>query len=149
MALKQGKRAPRFVLESSSGRKFDLEERKGKWTVLYFYPKNFTYGCTREACSFRDEFQEFRNLDIDVFGISGDSIQSHNRFRKELNLPFDLLSDINLEVSKKYDAVIPILGIPKRISYLIDPDLKIYDKYDSMTGFNKHVKRLLSMRENS
>ena len=145
MSLRKGQKAPLFKLDSTGG-EFNLENQKGKYTVLYFYPKDFTYGCTKEACAFRDEFENFRDLNIDVFGINKDSIATHNRFKKEHRLPFELLSDINLDIAKKYNAVVPFIGLVKRITYLIDPDLKIAGVFESMTKFDKHVKRILEMQ---
>lgn len=146
MRLKIGSRAPEFVADSTSGEDFKLSSRKGKWTVLFFYPKDFTYGCTREACTFRDEFEAFMDLSIDVFGISKDSLRTHLNFKKELNLPYDLLVDKDLKISKKYEAIVPVIGISKRITFLIDPDLKIAGIYDSLTRFDKHVMKILKMK---
>ena len=91
MALKKGSNAPDFVLESTSGKQFRLS--KNLPCIIYFYPKDSTPGCTEEACSFRDGFSELRGLDINVFGISRDSMSSHQKFKKEHQLPFDLLTD--------------------------------------------------------
>lgn len=146
MNLNKGNKAPTFIVPSTSGKDFNLEDRRGKLTILYFYPKDFTYGCTKEACSFRDEFESFRELDIEVFGINKDKISTHDKFRKELNLPFHLLTDANAKVAKKYNAVLPIIGMIKRITYLIDEDLKILGKFDSLTGFDKHVKKILALK---
>lgn len=143
MPLKVGAKAPEFKLKSTSGEDFIFSNRMGKHTLLYFYPKDFTYGCTQQACNFRDEFSSFRDLEIDVFGINKDSITTHKDFIKELDLPFELLSDPLGEVCKKYKAVIPFVGTVKRITYLINPDLKIEAVYDSMMGFNKHVGKIL------
>jgi peroxiredoxin Q/BCP len=147
MPLKKGQKAPNFSLPSTSGSDFKLQDRKGKLTVIYFYPKDFTYGCTKEACSFRDEFAGFRDLDIEVFGISKDSISTHKRFIKEHSLPFELLSDQNLDVARKYGALIPFIGVMRRVTYLIDEDLKIFGAFESNTGFDKHVKKMLAMKK--
>ncbi|MEQ8358894.1 MAG: peroxiredoxin [Cytophagales bacterium] len=148
MSLRKGSKAPLFSVPSTSGQDFSLADRKGKITILYFYPKDFTYGCTKEACSFRDEFESFRELDIDVFGINKDKISTHNKFREELNLPFHLLSDENAKVAKKYDAVLPVIGMIKRITYLIDEELRIIGKFESLTGFDKHVRKILALNKN-
>ena len=147
MAIRVGQKAPLFELASTSGEIFKLSDRKGRLTVLYFYPKDFTYGCTREACSFRDEFSSFRELGIDVFGINKDTISTHQRFKSELNLPFDLLTDKDLSVAKKYNAIVPFVGMVKRVTYLIDEELKIVGLYDSMIGFDKHVKKILNLKK--
>ena len=94
MKLKVGDKAPDFELQATGGKVFRLGgSLTGGKLVLYFYPKDFTPGCTAEACGFRDEFSELRKSEIKVFGISTDSIESHERFKKEHQLPFDLLSD--------------------------------------------------------
>ncbi len=147
MNLRKGSKAPLFQVPSTEGEDFNLEDRKGKLTILYFYPKDFTYGCTREACTFRDEFENFRNLGIDVFGINKDSISTHEKFRKELNLPFHLLSDKDSSVAKKYNAVLPIIGMIKRVTFLIDEDLKILGSFESLTRFDKHVKKILALNK--
>src|SRR5690606_39027187 len=121
MALKIGSTAPEFILESTGGKSIDSSnDLKGKAFILYFYPKDFTKGCTAEACEFRDQFEAFRNLDIPVLGVSKDDIVTHERFKKEHKLPFDLLSDPTGEVCKSFDALIPLIKMPKRITYLID-----------------------------
>ena len=147
MSLKKGDSAPDFKLKSTSGKTFQLSDRKGKYTLLYFYPKDFTYGCTQQACNFRDEFSSFRNLNIEVFGINKDSIKVHNDFIEELKLPFELLSDPIGDVCKKYKAVLPFLGTVKRITYLIDPELKIEAIYESMMGFKQHVSHILEKKK--
>lgn len=146
MALKKGKEAPLFKLKNSEGSEFNLEERKGKLTLLYFYPKDFSYGCTKQACSFRDEFAAFRDLNIDVFGINKDSIETHSKFKAKHNLPFELLSDPTGRICKKYDAIIPVLGLVRRVTYLIDEDLKIVDSFENMMRFEKHVEAILKRR---
>lgn len=94
MALQVGAKAPGFELKSTSDEILRLEDNVP--CIIYFYPKDFTPGCTEEACSFRDGFSELRNLDIDVYGISRDSISSHKKFRDEHKLPFHLLSLIHI-----------------------------------------------------
>ncbi len=145
MSIQIGQKAPLFELPSTSGDTFNLETRIGKYTVLYFYPKDFTYGCTKEACSFRDEFSSFRDLGIDVYGINKDDMSTHKRFKSQLELPFDLLCDSDLKVAKKYNAVVPFIGMVKRVTYLLDPELRIVGSYDSMTGFDKHVRKILAL----
>jgi peroxiredoxin Q/BCP len=143
MAVKKGELAPIFKALSTSGNEFNLESRRGKNTIIYFYPKDFTYGCSKEACSFKDEFQAFRNLEIDVFGVSKDSIESHKKFKSQYNLPFELLSDPHLRVAKLYDAKVPLINMTKRVTYLINRDLKIEAVYQDMMAFDRHVKQML------
>ena len=111
---------------------------------VYFYPKDFTPGCTEEACSFRDGFSELRNLEINVFGISRDSITLHKKFKTEHNLPFELLSDATGKVCKSYDALIPVVKIPKRVTYLIGKDLRVKAVYSDLFGAKKHLERMIT-----
>ena len=142
MALKVGQKAPDFELKNSEGELIRLKEQ---WPcIIYFYPKDFTPGCTEEACSFRDNHQIFNNLDFTVFGISRDSIASHKKFKAAHNLPFELLSDKNGDVCKAYDALIPIVKVPKRITYLIDKNGIIRESYSDMFGARNHIKSMIS-----
>ncbi len=144
MALKKGVKAPEIRLKSTSGQIFSLkDDMEGTSCIIYFYPKDFTPGCTAEACSFRDAFSEFRNLDIPVFGISRDSIKSHLKFKEAHNLPFELLSDPSGKVCKAYDALVPVIGIPKRVTYLLDSDHKILAAYQDMFGARQHIDQMI------
>lgn len=99
MALSKGRKAPDFQLPSSKDRNFRLSETlAGCPCILYFYPKDFTPGCTQEACDFRDNFSFFKELDIDVVGISKDTVATHKKFIETNKLPFELLSDEKGEV---------------------------------------------------
>ncbi|EPR67800.1 peroxiredoxin [Cyclobacterium qasimii] len=144
MGLSKGQKAPDFTLPSTSGSDFKLsKDFFGKACVIYFYPKDFTGGCTAQACEFRDQFEEFRDLDIPVIGISRDDMETHLRFKKENKLPFELLSDTSGEVCKKYDALVPIIGIPKRITYLLDKGHVIKDEFQDMFNAKAHIKKML------
>ena len=100
----EGKKAPAFSLEGNDGKTHSLDDYKSKTVVLYFYPKDDTPGCTKEACGFRDLNANFKKTDAVVFGVSKDSVESHKKFTAKYKLPFVLLSDPNLEVMKKYGA---------------------------------------------
>jgi thioredoxin-dependent peroxiredoxin len=102
--LEEGKKAPDFELKDQDGDTVALKDFKGQKIVLYFYPKDDTTGCTKEACSFRDEFPKFEKLDTKVIGVSPDSIESHKKFAKKYNLPFTLLSDEAKETVEAYDV---------------------------------------------
>jgi peroxiredoxin Q/BCP len=144
MALKIGDTAPTFNLESTSGKRVSFpEDFNGKSLILYFYPKDFTRVCTAEACEFRDEFSAFRDLEADILGISRDDIPTHLRFKKEYRLPFELLSDPTGKICKAYDALIPLIKMPKRITYLIDPSGKIAGIYADMFESKLHVEAML------
>jgi len=100
----EGKKAPAFKLEGDDGKTHSLEDYKGKTVVLYFYPKDDTPGCTKEACGFRDLNAGIKKADAVVLGISKDGAESHKKFSAKYRLPFVLLSDPNLEAMKKYGA---------------------------------------------
>jgi thioredoxin-dependent peroxiredoxin len=102
--IQEGKKAPGFDLESSEGGKVRLEDLRGKPVVLYFYPKDDTPGCTREACAFRDQKAALKKRGAVVLGVSGDSRESHEKFRAKYKLNFPLLSDPDKAVAKKYGA---------------------------------------------
>ena len=102
--LKPGSKAPDFTLPSSTGKDISLSALRGKKVVLYFYPEDDTSGCTKEACSFRDNLPSFEKLDAVVLGVSKDSLESHDRFIKKYGLNFTLLSDEDLKVHHLYDT---------------------------------------------
>ena len=102
--LKIGDKAPDFTLQDSNGKERSLSEFFGKKIVLYFYPKDNTPGCTKEACSFRDNWERLRELEVIVIGVSPDPPQSHEKFARKYNLPFLLLSDPDKKVLKLYSA---------------------------------------------
>ena len=104
MAIEEGKTAPAFTLTDAQGNKIALKDFKGKDVIIYFYPRDNTPGCTKEACSFRDLWSEIKSLGIVVLGVSPDSSESHEQFASKFNLPFILLSDPDKKVMTKYGA---------------------------------------------
>lgn len=122
MTLKIGDTAPDFELKDQSGNDFSLSKYIGKENILiYFYPKNETPGCTKEACTFRDNIEQFKGLNCKVIGISSDSEANHKQFAKNHNLPFTLLSDRKNKVRKLFGVKAAIPGIlPGRKTYLIN-----------------------------
>jgi peroxiredoxin Q/BCP len=100
--LNEGKKAPAFNLKDQNGKRISLNDFKGKNIVLYFYPKDNTSGCTKEACNFRDEFPDFKKLKAVILGVSPDSVASHKKFADKFELPFSLLSDEKKQVVEKY-----------------------------------------------
>lgn len=100
--VEEGKKAPSFSLSDGNGKKVSLNDFKGQKIVLYFYPKDMTSGCTKEACGFRDSFPNFKKLKTVVLGVSPDSVQLHKKFSDKYELPFTLLSDDKKEVVEKY-----------------------------------------------
>ena len=133
--LAQGTKAPDFSLPDQNGKTHQLSDYKGRWVVLYFYPKDMTPGCTTEACNFRDEFPAFQKHDAEIFGISKDSALRHEKFADKYNLPFILLSDEKGDVCEQYDVWRTkklygrsFLGII-RTTYLINPSGMIAKVY--------------------
>ena len=104
MAIQEGKPAPSFTLEDADGEKVSLADFAGKNVILYFYPKDDTPGCTKEACGFRDGWKDLAEANAVVLGVSADDAESHRRFAKKYRLPFPLLSDPKREVMAKYGA---------------------------------------------
>ena len=104
MAIVEGKAAPAFTLTDQDGTKTSLKDFAGRHLILYFYPKDDTPGCTKEACGFRDAWRELQKLGVVVLGVSGDSAESHQKFKAKYKLPFPLLSDPDKKVMTKYGA---------------------------------------------
>ncbi|TWU47629.1 putative peroxiredoxin bcp [Rubripirellula tenax] len=129
--IEPGKKAPAFTLADDTGTKVKLSDLKGKPVVIYFYPRDDTPGCTKEACAFRDRYDELKTVGVHLFGISGDTAESHAKFRKKYSLPFPLLVDVGNAVSEKYGAYREknmygkkSMGI-QRSTFLIDADGKV------------------------
>jgi len=139
--LKKGDKVPVFKLKNQNGELFQISDYIGKKNlVIYFYPKDDTPGCTKEACKFRDEFEEFTDLDAMVIGISGDSPESHTEFIEKYNLPFTLLSDENDEVRKLFGVKGKFMNmIPGRVSFVVDKKGVIQYVFDSMSNAEQHV----------
>lgn len=147
MALQLHSKAPDFTLPSTDDKTFILsKDAAGEPLIIYFYPRDFTPGCTKEACGFRDNFEAFKASGIKIIGISTDPIEIHEAFKTQHDLPFDLLSDVNGSVSKKYKAKVPFLNISKRVTYLLDKDHKIIAVYSDLFGAEKHIKEMLGVR---
>ncbi len=131
MALAEGKAAPAFSLESSEGKKVSLKDLKGKKVVLYFYPKDDTPGCTKEACAFRDAFKAYEDADAVIYGVSPDGLKSHGKFINKFSLPFHLLADTDHAIAEKYGVWVEksmygkkYMGI-ERTTFVIDSIGKI------------------------
>ena len=125
-APKAGDAAPQFEAPLDSGTPFSLAERKGQgWTVLYFYPKADTPGCTKQACAFRDRIQTIRKEGAEVYGVSTDSVADLQAFRKKYNLNFPLISDKDAKIATLFGAKMPLKDMAKRWTFVIDSDLKV------------------------
>jgi peroxiredoxin Q/BCP len=142
--LKIGDDAPTFMLPDSQGNQVSLNDYKGKWAVLYFYPKDDTPGCTKEACQFRDDFKTLETLGAKVIGVSIDDSFSHKKFAEKYNLPFPLLSDASGEVADRYGALnnFLVIKLAKRYTFLINPQGKIAKIYLSVDT-SKHSQEII------
>jgi peroxiredoxin Q/BCP len=146
--VKEGRPAPDFELPSSDGGKLKLADLRGKTVVLYFYPRDNTPGCTREACSFRDAHARLRRKGVVVLGVSPDSLASHDKFRHQHDLPFALLSDADKKVAKAYGAFGEKILYGKktqgmiRSTFVIDPE-GVVRKIFSKVKVDGHVDRVI------
>ena len=150
MALKIGDRIPDFSATDSNGAVFESASVVGKQAlVVYFYPKDDTPGCTAQACSFRDQYQDFKDLGAEVIGISSDSIQSHQKFAKRYNLPFKLLSDGDKKLRKLFDVPTNLFGLlPGRVTFVADKHGIIQLIFDSMSSKIHITKALAILKQN-
>jgi peroxiredoxin Q/BCP len=140
--VQSGTKSPDFSLPDHDGKTHQLSSYRGHFVLVYFYPKDFTPGCTKEACAIRDEYKNFEKNDIKVFGISSDSGGSHKKFIEKYHLPFPLLSDPEKKVIKSFGAV-GAVGKTMRVSILINPEgdiIKTYPHVDPAA----HAKEILA-----
>ena len=144
--MKVGDRAPEFKLAAPGGKSVSLSDYAGKKAVvLYFYPKDETPGCTIEACTFRDQYEDFTAAGAEVIGVSTDSVESHAEFASNRRLPFVLLSDPDGKVAKQYD-VKGAFGILKgRATFVIDKEGVIRHRFDSAIRVKHHVESALEL----
>ena len=146
--LKEGEIAPPFTTQMVTGDNVapvGLADFRGRKVVLYFYPKDETSGCTKEACAFRDGYSKFTNAGLVVLGCSVDSADEHKQFISKNSLPFPLLVDSDKKIAKAYGAAngIPILGLDRRITYIIDENGKILKVYPSVDP-SAHATQILT-----
>lgn len=148
MAIEIGKKAPSFKAMASGDKEISLKDYEGKWLVLYFYPKDNTSGCTKEACSFSENIKQFEELDAQILGVSPDSVKSHDGFKEKFDLKFDLLSDPEKEIAAEYEAYgeksmygRKYMGII-RSTFIIDPKGNIAAHYKNVkvTG---HIEKVM------
>ena len=149
--LKPGTSAPDFVLPDENGKEVSLVELlEDGPLILYFYPADFTPGCTKEACSIRDIHNDLISVGLKVVGISPQDADSHTRFREKHNLPFTLLSDVDKVAIQMYDADGPFGVGVRRITYLIQQSKKIQDALQADVLVNRHkefIQKAISLRE--
>lgn len=143
--VKVGDKAPEFTLKSGSGQNVSLSDFKGKKSVvLFFYPKDETSVCTKEACAFRDQFQVFKDLGAEVIGVSSDSEASHKGFSEHHKLPYTLLSDEGGKLRKTFGVPSTMGIIPGRVTYVIDKDGIVKHVFNSQTDGEKHVTEAIA-----
>jgi peroxiredoxin Q/BCP len=141
MALAVGTTAPSFTTKDTNGNTVSLSDFAGKKVVLYFYPKDDTPGCTKQACSFRDNYSAYQGKDMVVLGISKDNETSHQKFTEKYNLPFPLLADVDGSIIKAYD--VDGGGYAKRVTYVVDENGKIIH-VDSSVKTETHASDILA-----
>jgi peroxiredoxin Q/BCP len=136
IALEEGQTAPDFRLQDQNGEWHTLEQYRGQWVALYFYPKDDTPGCTKEACGFRDNIFAFDELNAVVIGVSLDDVSSHAEFAEKYSLPFPILADSEKSAAKSYGVYAKIVGfeMAKRQSFIIGPDGKVVKHYEKVNA---------------
>ena len=146
---KVGQQAPDFRLLDQNGKTHTLADFRGKWLVLYFYPKNDTPGCTEQACKFRDDLHKLTALDAQVVGVSVDDSASHAEFAKKYNLPFPLLADNKAETAARYDSLtnLGIIKFAKRNTFLIDPQGRIAKVYLSANTSRNSIEVIEDLKK--
>lgn len=143
---KVGDKIPNFQLKNQNDEMVDIADYKGQPLVIYFYPKNDTPGCTKEACAFRDSFQDFTDAGVTVFGVSADSPKSHEAFKAKYRLPFTLLSDKGNKLRKAFDVPTDLFGLmPGRVTYIIDKEGIIQHIFKSQIKAEQHVSESLGV----
>lgn len=153
LLLKPGDTAPSFSLPDEAGNTRSLSDYEGKWVVLYFYPKDDTPGCTKEACAIRDVFEDFSRMGVVVLGVSKDSPASHTAFKEKYGLPFTLLSDEKGSMIEAYGAWQEKTMFGKtgmgivRITYIIGPDQSIKKVYEEVDPANHALQLLAELKD--
>jgi thioredoxin-dependent peroxiredoxin len=142
MALAVGSKAPDFITTDTNGKTVSLSDFAGKTVIMYFYPKDDTPGCTKQACSFRDSYNEYLDKDIVVLGVSKDNEIAHQKFTQKFNLPFPLLADVDGSIIKAYD-VEGSSGYAQRVTYTIDGSGTITN-VDSSVKTESHAQDVLA-----
>lgn len=144
--MKKGELLPQFQANDQNGKSVRSDDLlDGNYLVIYFYPKNFTPGCTREACGFRDQFDELADAGARVVGVSRDSVSSHQRFAKRYGLPFVLLSDSGGDLARKFGVRNTMMGLlPGRETFIFDPKGKLIFHLRSMAA-DPHIRKAVQL----
>lgn len=147
MALQIGTPMPHFTATKQDGTVFDSHSLHNVPVVIYFYPKDNTPGCTTQACSFRDAYQDFQELGAEVIGVSGDSVRSHQNFQQKYKLPFILLADENRKLRKLFGVPTALFGmVPGRVTYVFDASGKAIYIFDTLSAKNHMSKALHAIK---
>ena len=144
-----GQPAPNFSLPDQNGKIHTLDNFRGKWLALYFYPKDDTPGCTEQACKFRDDLHKLEVLGANVVGISVDNTASHAKFARKYNLPFPLLADNKAETAAQYNSLLNLglVKFAKRNTFLIDPNGKIAKIYLSASTSRNSIEVIEDLKK--
>jgi peroxiredoxin Q/BCP len=144
-AITAGQTAPDFALPDPTGKTVRLSDFRGKKAVvLYFYPKDDTPGCTKEACAFRDQYEDFQDAGAEVIGVSSDGSAAHEEFASKYKLPFTLLSDAGGTVRKQYGVPATLGLLPGRVTFVIDKDGVVRRTFNSQFQATKHVSEAIA-----
>ena len=142
--IKLGDKLPNFILLNQDRKLIDISTYFGRPIIIYFYPKDDTIGCTKEACGFRDEYHRFSIAGVKVFGISADTVESHKKFKAKYQLPFDLLSDTDNKVRNAFGVPSDLFGlIPGRVTYVVDSQGVVRHIYNNQMNAKRHVEESL------
>ncbi|MFL2499162.1 MAG: peroxiredoxin family protein [Candidatus Thalassarchaeum sp.] len=146
MSSMVGSKAPDFTLKTSEGQDFSLSQLHGQWKVLFFYAKDGSPACKRGCLSFKDQYDLFRSLEpqVEVIGISQNTVSEHKEFKEELQLPFTLLSDPERNVAESFKVPVHLGAFPAKSSFVIGPDNTIHHVYDWLFRPRQHVANILS-----
>ena len=135
---------PEFNLYDEKRKYITEEDIIGKWSVIFFYPKDESPGCTLQSCSFRDKYEEFNNLGVQIFGVSSDSVSSHKKFKKKHNLQYSLLSDKGGMLAESLKLKKNLGFLPARVTLIVNPEGIIIYAHTSQLGVTGHVRKALN-----
>ena len=135
---------PEFNLYDEKRKYITDEDINGKWSVIFFYPKDESPGCTLQSCSFRDKYEEFNNLGVQIFGVSSDSVSSHKKFKEKHNLQYSLLSDKGGILAENLGLKKNLGFLPARVTLIVNPEGIIIYAHTSQLGVTGHVRKALN-----